>query len=244
MTSIPRTSGIYQILCAPTGKIYIGSALDLRQRWATHRSALARNNHRNSYLQAAWNKYGESSFTFTVLELVLPGFHTEREQYYINHFKAADRRYGFNLAPQAGSCLGVKHTPETRQRMGEAHRGLKMPPFSDEHRQALSDAARERMADPDRRDAVSRVHKGKRLSPEHRDAFARAGSGPRTPAQIQATIDTHALDYIVTDPDGNEYEIRNLAEFCREHGLGRASMRRMAQGRQSTPYRGWRCRYK
>jgi hypothetical protein len=28
----PRSSGVYQILCKPTGKIYIGCTVDLRER--------------------------------------------------------------------------------------------------------------------------------------------------------------------------------------------------------------------
>jgi hypothetical protein len=63
----PRSPGIYQILCIPNGKIYIGSAIDLRARWEQHRHSLRRRDHRNRHLQQAWDKYGESNFEFSVL---------------------------------------------------------------------------------------------------------------------------------------------------------------------------------
>lgn len=66
----PRSSGVYRILCIPTGKIYIGSSVDLRHRWDQHRRRLRRGIHGNAHLQLAWSKYGEASFEFSVLEFV------------------------------------------------------------------------------------------------------------------------------------------------------------------------------
>jgi group I intron endonuclease len=56
--AIPRASGVYQILCKPTGKIYVGSAVNLRGRWLNHRSSLRCGKHPNIVLQRAWNKDG------------------------------------------------------------------------------------------------------------------------------------------------------------------------------------------
>jgi len=58
---IPTVSGVYQIRCKSNGKIYIGSAVNLRQRWDGHRRALRKQRHHNVHLQAAWNRYGEAS---------------------------------------------------------------------------------------------------------------------------------------------------------------------------------------
>lgn len=48
--------------------------------------------------------------------------------------------------------------------------------------------------------------------------------------------------YIVTDPSGNAYHVQGLKQFCREHGLENKYMARQANGRKSTPYKGWTCR--
>lgn len=49
-------------------------------------------------------------------------------------------------------------------------------------------------------------------------------------------------DWKVTDPQGTESTIHNLAAFCRERGLVKTCMQHVAAGRMSQ-HRGWKCRY-
>ena len=72
MTAVlpPHASGVYQIRCIPTGKIYVGSAVNLSKRQRDHVNSLRQGDHENVYLQRAWDKYGEENFEFTVLEFV------------------------------------------------------------------------------------------------------------------------------------------------------------------------------
>src|SRR3546814_3147532 len=78
-------SGIYQIRNFRNGKLYIGSARDLKQRRATHFKLLGENRHHCRHLQAAWNKYGAEAFVFELVEHV---GHVDRliprEQHYID----------------------------------------------------------------------------------------------------------------------------------------------------------------
>lgn len=62
--------GIYKIINLVNNKFYIGSSVNLKRRRIAHFAALRHNRHRNAHLQAAWNKYGESSFVFAVVEEV------------------------------------------------------------------------------------------------------------------------------------------------------------------------------
>src|SRR6266581_53602 len=111
MDTIPPASGIYKITCTANNRIYIGSALNLRERRRAHFGALRRNEHINKHLQNAWNKYGEQAFIFEVLEYILPMSLTAREQYWFNKLKPFGRK-GFNIAREAGSTLGYKDSPE------------------------------------------------------------------------------------------------------------------------------------
>jgi group I intron endonuclease len=63
-----KKSGIYKIINVVNNKFYVGSAVDLRRRKTRHFSELRTGRHNNKHLQAAWNKYGEKSFTFVVVE--------------------------------------------------------------------------------------------------------------------------------------------------------------------------------
>lgn len=49
-------------------KIYIGSSVNIRQRFNKHKSQLRNNKHDNPKLQLSWNKYGEKFFEFLILE--------------------------------------------------------------------------------------------------------------------------------------------------------------------------------
>ncbi|MBB5180321.1 group I intron endonuclease [Planomicrobium koreense] len=60
--------GIYLILNTATGKYYVGETVNLNRRRIGHFSELRRNIHRNDHLQKSFNKYGEESFVFTVIE--------------------------------------------------------------------------------------------------------------------------------------------------------------------------------
>lgn len=60
--------GIYRIRNIINDKVYIGQSISIRDRWNSHKGALRKNDHRNHYLQNAWNKYGEDNFAFEVIE--------------------------------------------------------------------------------------------------------------------------------------------------------------------------------
>jgi group I intron endonuclease len=98
-----RISGVYQILCKPTGKIYVGGTVNLRARWEQHRRCLRRGNHPNAYLQNAWNKYGEENFEFSILEFASPHHLLKVEQHWIDRSMCANPSIGFNRFALAGS---------------------------------------------------------------------------------------------------------------------------------------------
>lgn len=159
---IPRASGIYKITCTANQKIYIGSAVNLQQRQSDHFKELRQNRHHNPKLQNAWNKYGEDAFTFEVWELVLPMSLTAREQYWLNKLKPFGNK-GFNIAREAGSQMGVKHSPEAIEKSRQAHLGMK---FSPEVRERMSQTRKGRVISPKQREKISQANTGKKRTPE------------------------------------------------------------------------------
>lgn len=96
--------GVYKILNTANGKYYIGSTVDsFKKRLSHHYHALLRNNHKNEHLQNAWNKYGESSFEFIILEICKYQQVRNREQYYLDNIPK-DLRYNINLVA-TGPCF-------------------------------------------------------------------------------------------------------------------------------------------
>lgn len=106
-------SGVYTITNLITNKIYVGSCTtSIKQRFCNHKNELLKGIHKNLYLQRSFNKYGIENFKFEVLEECLPEFCISTEQYWMNMLNVCNRKYGYNLAPVAGSSLGQKRSPE------------------------------------------------------------------------------------------------------------------------------------
>lgn len=80
-------SGIYKIVNINNNKFYIGSSKNLDKRWYIHKNKLKNNNHINCILQRSWNKHGEKSFKFDILELCDNEKLFEREQFYLDELK-------------------------------------------------------------------------------------------------------------------------------------------------------------
>lgn len=163
-SSILRTSGVYKITCIANGKIYVGSAVDLRKRWIQHKIDLRGQYHANSFLQRAFNKYGETDFIFEILELVIPLSLLDREQYWLDELNSYDRAVGFNLAINATSPMkGRKATPETRAKMSAAHKGIKIP---SEQIAKIAASNRGQKRTPETCANISAAGKGRKMSLE------------------------------------------------------------------------------
>lgn len=105
--SAVQTTGIYEIRNLVNGKRYVGSAVHFGYRWTKHQSQLAKGNHHSRHLQRAWEKYGSTAFEFR--KLIICG----RENLIMYEQAAMDAyKPEYNVAPKAGSALGVVRTAE------------------------------------------------------------------------------------------------------------------------------------
>lgn len=263
MTSIlPATSGVYRITCTANGKFYIGSALSLNKRRREHLHGLRRNKHSNRIMQNAFNKHGETAFVFDVLEIVLvPEMLTAREQYWIDTLKPT-----FNLAPIAGSQLGMRHSDATKEKIGLIRTGTTQ---SEETRQKHSEAGKLRKQSDATKEKVrlirlgtkrsketcerlSITHLGKTQSEEtrakHRLAMTGRPVSEETRAQIRASNANHPShvkrmrELIVTSPDGETFHITGVGRFCKEHGLNHSALIQVAKG-VHPHHKHWTARY-
>lgn len=120
-------SGIYEIRNTHNGKVYIGSASNIDQRFRQHKCMLRGGYHFNNHLQASWNKHGADVFEFSTLfncqttkeQLEL------HEQVYIDGAKACDNCFGYNKRPLASSNLGRVVSAEGRRNMSIGQTGKK-----------------------------------------------------------------------------------------------------------------------
>ena len=135
-------SGIYVITNVLNSKLYVGQAICFEARWKNHKNSLKRGNHSNRHLQHSWNKHGEHSFVFEIIEscpVELLGF---REVYWITVFDSLNPSKGYNIemSKEDGGKIvssetrkkislkrklrgGLPHSPESRRRISEGNKG-------------------------------------------------------------------------------------------------------------------------
>jgi group I intron endonuclease len=214
----PTLSGVYQIRCKQNGKIYVGSAVNLQWRWHSHRRDLGNGVHVNPHLQSAWNLYGETNFEFSVLEYVDEQRLLTTEQLWIDKTGCTDRRIGFNVKLEATSAgQGIGRTWQGfRDPSGNAVTIVNLADFCRRNRLSMA--------------AMSQLFKGQSKLKSHK------GWTHTNSVRQREFIKTH--DGFI-DPQGQAIgPIRNLAAFCRDHGLDNPHMTAVSRGRIPS-HRGW-----
>lgn len=213
-----QLSGIYQIRCKPNGKIYIGSAVNLFDRWRKHRQSLRLGKHKNRHLQQSWEKYGEEGFEFIVLEYVPRSDLLRAEQEWIDKTRCTNRKIGFNLYPIAGSPGDT---------FVQVWKGFVDPDGNEVTITNLFDFCRQNGLDFP---SMHRLAKGQSKLKSYK------GWSHKNSVRKRDYVKTY--DGFIA-PDGNPAEtITNLAAFCREQGLDNTHMVAVANGKLNN-HRGW-----
>jgi group I intron endonuclease len=159
---------IYKITNVINGKVYVGQTNERRvqRRWKRHISALKNDAHHNQHLQSSWNKYGEQSFKFEVIE----PFDSELnfdidnlERYWIKHFDSMNPDKGYNL--ESGGNLQKIVSSETKEKISKSLMGRVI---SQEHRKKVSVAKTGVPLPEETKLKISATKTGKSLSEEHK----------------------------------------------------------------------------
>jgi group I intron endonuclease len=165
--------GIYCITCIPTSKKYIGSSISIYRRIKEHFYRLKRGSHENSYLQRAFNKYGEFNFNIEILLYCDPQNRMNFEQ------KAIEKiRPEFN-----GTCIvegRFCQSPQTKTRMKySAQERWRKNPMTEEIRKKISVGHKGKSGHPMSEEnkakliAISKSRKGKPGRPQSTETRAK-----------------------------------------------------------------------
>ena len=165
---------------AVSGTVYVGQAHNIRKRWEVHRCTLEKGNHRNGYLQRAWNKYGAEAFRFEVI-VDLSGVPVNELALRLN----------------AEEIAALKRFPETYNLM-EA--GVSGTIASDATRQVLSQLRKEMWADPILRGRIVSGMQERAADPEHQKRRGATIAAYRNTPEAKAAVSAHALK-LWADPE-------------------------------------------
>lgn len=172
-------SGIYTIT-SPSGRLYIGSAVNFSHRWRVHLYNLRRKQHHSPALQNAYDKYGEPGLVFRKLLICAPADLLFYEQRAIDAY-ASSRLY--NVSPVAGSQLGFRHSDATKAAYAAARKG-RGPQLSVETRRKIANARRGKKLSVQARANQSAAQKGRPKSAAHVAKVAAANRGQKRSAAV------------------------------------------------------------
>lgn len=132
-----KRKGIYIIVNTTNQKKYVGKSINIGSRISNHISNLnAKSKDENRHLINAWHKYGKDAFIYFVVEYADDTeILSERELYWMAHFRTLDRKFGYNLRKDSSSNMVVhdetrkllskigkekyKNNPELRKKVGK-----------------------------------------------------------------------------------------------------------------------------
>lgn len=126
---------VYKIQCEKDGRFYIGASINSHKRKLEHFNDLRKNKHHNIFLQRAFNKYGEESFSYTVLET----FEDEKMMWKREEELLEELSNTYNMMPggirgprmygKDNPKFGKQITEQQRRLQSEAMSGEKHPQF-------------------------------------------------------------------------------------------------------------------
>ena len=196
-------TGVYEIVNSKNGHRYIGSAVNLSSRWRTHRWAMIGKKGHNNYLQNAWYKHGAESFLFRPILYCSKYNLIMYEQLAIDKLKPE-----YNLAPKAGSVLGIKRSIETRAKLSAALFGKRKSPeqvakmsahrHSEESKAKMSAALRGRVLTEEWRKRIGLAQVGNKKTPAQCAAISARQIGiKRKPLSVEhnAALKAGAVRY-------------------------------------------------
>ena len=229
ISELPATSGVYQVTCTANNSFYIGSTtLSLKVRLQGHLSGLRSNLHGNVILQNCFNKYGESSFVFQILEQCEPDLCIKREQHYIDTLKptinirieACHNRLGTKNSEEQNRRQSVRLSKKYTVRSPEGAIYMEvigLRPFCRIHNLPSG--------------ALNAVANGKYK--QYRGWAAKHWDGTTDGLVLEA-----AMKYTVRSPESEFFHVSNMNQLCKLKGLSQGSMANVISGKQSH-HQGW-----
>ncbi len=112
-----RKCGIYLIRNIINGKVYIGASVNIANRIYNHIGSLRSKDRKreNEHFINSWHKYGESNFTYVVIEECSKELLKSREFFWTIFYKSTDSKLGFNKRTDSENGMIVH--PETSARI-------------------------------------------------------------------------------------------------------------------------------
>ena len=225
---------VYKIVNKITGKIYIGvTSKKLKYRFRSHIKRFESGQTSYKLYNSMRKHRTENFYIEKICDCLSKEEMFEKEKELIEEYNSIKEGYNMNEGGNAPPSMKGRKRPDVSQRLKENN------PMSDEN-------IRERHKDATIRNEEWKRNNEKAIrkanSEESNRKQAKSISGDNNPNKRKDVKEKKAKKYVITDPEGNEYKISNLSEFCQNKGLNHSNMTLVAQGKRKQ-HKGWTCQY-
>lgn len=231
--------GIYHIKNIITGKVYIGSSVDIQSRIKTHRFSLKKNKHHSVKLQRSYNKYGKNNFLFEIIELCDKNDLEIKEKEWINYFNSYYN--GYNTTDQVNAPWRGKKQPLEVKNKQNCKPVKLIDPFGEiiESYSIKGFAKENKLSENGVRLLLKskiNFYKGYRRYDESLIGI----KFDRKEYDInRGNIKNNCLEYKFISPESKIKIGKNISFLCKQFNLDKAAMHRVFN-RKQTQHKGWR----
>jgi group I intron endonuclease len=231
---------IYKIINVVNNKFYVGSATKFNRRKWSHISQLRAGCHANNYLQKAWDKYGEKSFVFVVVEEVSDSENLlEVENKWLKENVGRDLCYNIALDATAPT-LGMTGEKAT-------WRWGKKFPHNQEAKNKIGKSSKGRPQSEETRAKRIATMTGVTHTLERRMNLSKAVSGEKNPnygkPRSEAFKEKVSRKVTMVSPDGEAVNYPSILALREATGLKPSTVNnglKHGNPMRSGPYKGWR----
>jgi group I intron endonuclease len=220
---------IYKAYNTINGKSYIGFDSSWPNRMKDHGNRCMT---MDSAFYSAIRKHGWMNFVWTVLYQSKDKDHTKNimEEYFIRDYNSHVNDNGYNMTYGGDGVSG--QSDETKWKQGSSNRGKIKGPMSDETKQKIGLANSQKKRTEAEKEHLRQLNIGKKQSDETKLKKSLVLKGRKSnPQAVRALVEKISLDWIVTTPNGQTLEVRNLAKFCIENDLNYKKMQSVGNGK-------------
>lgn len=227
------SSGIYGIHNLVNDKWYVGQAVNIEKRWATHRWALSAGKNESEHFLRAWRKYGADAFEWVVLELCTTAILNQREMFWISEKDSF--RNGYNRTLGGDGSHGRIQSEEEKRRRAESLSIAYATPEYHEKRSALSKSMWQRaeyreklvpiraaaMSTAEYKGKISKTSKARYQDPEYRENYLR-----KIRAYFSSPANREKILRINRQTCASQERNRKIGEFHKARYAADASLRK------------------
>lgn len=204
------TCGIYALYWEEQDLIYIGLSQNIEDRFKEHIRDMVRGNHSNYLIQGTYFSYGKPSLTQILEECIISELNSA-EVYWTKAFSALKSKVGLCLIEPGNNVYGTnsRNSKYTRRQI------LKVFSLLYKSTIAHKDVAKRAKVPKNLVDDIACRSSHLWLRESYPDKYRTLLENKDTRYTLR---NTYKKSYpCIVSPEGTEFNIQNLGEFCREH---------------------------